>query len=441
MAASVTSSSLRSNFGWVVGLRLVALLITSVATLASTAVVAHAFGTRTVGTLSLAMSITQLVMLADLGMGAVISNAVVDYRSNAVADALTSIRFATRLMWASAVVVIATILVVQSVGAWPLLLGKTLEESEIVALVISLCLAGVAIPLTRSQAIAIGLGAVHVNVVSGIARPLVILGFCAAAAVAHANASWTLVSPALGLIASQLMITMVLRRVRRKDVRAYSGADARERSTGQRLLLRTGGYMSVVNVALPLILATDQLVLSHVAPAGLPEYAMIAQLYLPVWALMTAAGLTLWSHFGTARSVRRKAPEVWTLVAWFAGAGVAGAGALSLAASTLPRAITGGRISPSLLTIACFAALLILQSACLPLGMYLTGHAGLRVQAIVLASMAIVNMPLAIVLAKDVGAGGPALASALLVCALQVPVYAYVVWRNPRIDWKPLCPA
>lgn len=56
--------------------------------------------------------------------------------------------------------------------------------------------------------------------------------------------------------------------------------------------------MLVQAIALPISMQSDRLVLSHVStPSELARYNLGAQLFLPVWQVITASGTALWPVF------------------------------------------------------------------------------------------------------------------------------------------------
>src|SRR3712207_7152710 len=81
-------------------------------------------------------------------------------------------------------------------------------------------------------------------------------------------------------------------------------------------------------------------------PAVLAEYNLAAQMFTPVWAVVSAGGITLWSSFARARASGRPVSPFAT--AWvFAAAAAAMAGAVALASPLLADLASGGEIAPA----------------------------------------------------------------------------------------------
>jgi O-antigen/teichoic acid export membrane protein len=192
--------------------------------------------------------------------------------------------------------------------------------------------------------------------------------------------------------------------------------------------------MLVQLVAVPLAMQSDRLVLSHRTTSSvLAEYNLASQMFTPIWAVVTAGGLTLWPVFARARSRGEGATPF--PVAWAFGAGSAAMSlAVGLAAPLLAEVASGGRIRIGVGTLVAFGALMTLQGLKYPLGMYLTDVRGLRYQAVMIAVMSPVNLGLSWVLAGPLGAAGPVVGSAVGVGLFEVAANAHFVRRRLRGD-------
>ena len=187
-----------------------------------------------------------------------------------------------------------------------------------------------------------------------------------------------------------------------------------------------------MSAALPLGMQSDRLVLSHVAGVEqLATYNLAAQIFTPVWALVAASGMTLWPIFAKDRSTGGSL-NPFPIAASF-GAGAMGA-SLLLAAATpwLTQLASGGRITVSWTVVAAFVALMTMQGLKFPLGMFMTDAHGLRFQAIMVCGMTPFNIALSLLLARQFGALGPVVGSALSVALFQVLANALYVRRRLR---------
>jgi O-antigen/teichoic acid export membrane protein len=65
--------------------------------------------------------------------------------------------------------------------------------------------------------------------------------------------------------------------------------------------------MTVIMIALPVGIQTDRIILSHVTTsAELAQYNLASQMYTPIFALVSAAGFTLWPRFAASRAKNKR---------------------------------------------------------------------------------------------------------------------------------------
>ena len=65
--------------------------------------------------------------------------------------------------------------------------------------------------------------------------------------------------------------------------------------------------MTVIMIALPVGIQTDRIILSHVTTsAELAQYNLASQMYTPIFALVSAAGFTLWPRFAASRAKNKE---------------------------------------------------------------------------------------------------------------------------------------
>ena len=188
-------------------------------------------------------------------------------------------------------------------------------------------------------------------------------------------------------------------------------------------------------IALPLALQSDRIVLSHLGTStDLSEYNLAAQLYAPVWAIVSSAGIALWPVFARVRAGRSDdATSPFRMTAVFAAAGVVMTGALTGAGGWLAARASDGQVHLPLALLLSFAVFMIFQSAKYPLGVYLTDAAGLRFQAYMIMIFLPLNLGLSLPLAARLGASGPVIGSAVGVLLCQVVAnYVYVRRRLER---------
>jgi len=200
-------------------------------------------------------------------------------------------------------------------------------------------------------------------------------------------------------------------------------------------ILATSAYMVVINVAQPIALQSDRIVLSWRSTTDeLARYSLIAQLYQPLLGCIFAVGATLWPYYARRRAEGVIAPrDVWRPVAAFGLLGAVCGGLLVGVGPLLARLVGGDVIDVSVSDMAPWALLVLVQGATIPLGMLLTDPAGLRYQAIALSVMMIVNLPASWALAEGLGAAGPVLCSAATIFVCQtVPCALRARWLTGR---------
>lgn len=180
--------------------------------------------------------------------------------------------------------------------------------------------------------------------------------------------------------------------------------------------------MLIITTASAVGYQTDRLVLSHTTGAiDVGQYSVAAQLFLPLWAIISSAGYTLWGKYAVERDVGGPAPHrFWRTVVIFAVVGVAEAGFLTVVGPPAIKMLLGVHVPWTLC--GAFGLLLAFQATGLPVGMLMTDRRGLRQQATLFSVMVLFNVWLSIRWAHDMGATGPVLASAVAYgCLVLVP--------------------
>jgi O-antigen/teichoic acid export membrane protein len=188
-------------------------------------------------------------------------------------------------------------------------------------------------------------------------------------------------------------------------------------------------------VGLPLALQSDRLVISHrLDPRTLSDYTYAAQLYTPLWSVVSVAAASLWPIFATRASGEAGLRRSWlTSVRLLGLAGAGLAVAYLLLANVIIAFMSAGTAHAPLSLLVSFAALLVVQSLHVGTGMLLISPRQLRFQAACVLALVITNIPLSWVLAPVMGGSGPVVASAVTVTACQlVPgLIAGSRWTSP----------
>lgn len=405
------------------GTRLLVLPVSAVLGIVLTRLVIEEWGTGAFAQYGLLVSLGALLPFADLGLSAAVVNAVAGSPDPAEDPHVRGVLVTTvRVLLVSATVLSVLVLGIGWAGAWPSLLGPgLLPGSGSLAATLCFLLIALALPFGIGQRLLTGLGRNHVSIaIGGLQTPLLLS--------VVALLAWTGV-PAGGYVAVVAYATTALlalactwsaaRRVRPALGRALRDVPRLRTVRGERVA-DLAWPMLVQMVALPLAMQTDRIVLSHRAgPEVLAEYNLAAQMFTPIWALVSAAGITLWPVYRRRRAQGRdESPARMSLAFGAAAGGVAVL--VAVASPLLADVASGGRIALGGGLVVAFTVLMTLQGLKYPAGMYLTDAPGLRFQALMVALMLPVNLGASWVLAGPLGAAGPVLGSALGVALFQV---------------------
>jgi O-antigen/teichoic acid export membrane protein len=405
------------------GVRLVVLPVSAVLGIVVTRLVIDGYGPAAFAQYGLLVGIGALLPFADLGMSAVVMNAVAASESPGTDEhVLRVLVTAVRVLIASAAVLALVGAGITALGLWPGLLGSGLlpGSGPWVALA-SLLLIAIAMPMGIGQRILSGLGRNHLSIaVLGLQTPLVLgalllllhLDAPAGPAVAVLAYGATAVLSAVCCVLAARLVRPAAREVfhRVPRVRSFRGSRVAD----------VAWPMLVQSIALPIAMQTDRIVLSHRADASvLAEYNLGSQMFTPIWAVVSAAGITLWPVFARARARGQHTSPV-PMAGVFGGLAALMAVGVALVSPWLADVASGGRIQLPASLVVCFAVLMTLQGVKYPLGMFMTDPRGLRFQALMIVLMLPVNVGLSWYLAGPLGAAGPVLGSVVGVAGAQV---------------------
>lgn len=426
-ASSAWAQVLRSGAS-----RLVVLVLAAALGIVITRTIVDEYGTAAYAQYGLLIGIGALLPFTDLGLSAAVMNAVGastdPARDGHVEGTLLT---AIRLLLVSALVLGIATVAVTLLGWWPALLGKGLLEGGSTVAAGCLLLIALAVPVGIGQRVLVGLGRNHVAIlVQGLQSPLVLAvllvltsaGLVTGAALAVIPYAVTLVLAVwcawLAARHLQPAVSRALRQVLR--LRSRAGAP----------VFDVAWPMLVQMVAVPLAMQSDRLVLSHVRGSGaLAEYSLAAQMFLPIWALVNAAGYALWPVFARARATGQvRSP--FPLALGFAGAAASIATTVALASPWLAAVATGGQVAVGTGLAVSFVILMVVQAAKFPLGIFLTDARGLRFQALMITLMLPVNLGLSIWLAGPLGVVGPVVGSIVGVLLFELGANAVYVRRR-----------
>ncbi|RFA13013.1 polysaccharide biosynthesis protein [Subtercola boreus] len=391
------------------------------------------FGVDAYAQYGLLSSFPTLLPFADLGIAAVVINAVAGSAAPRTDDYVRrTIVTAFRILIVSGGIMVTIGAIITLAGWWPLLLGKGLMPGGgDVAAFLCIAVFGLVIPLTVGQRILVGLKKTTTQVASqAVVAPFMFLvvgafvvlmvpaGTYLAVVSYIANA---LVSVICLIVAARALKPQVGAAIREiPHVRSYRGVSA----------LGLAWPMLVQMVALPIAMQTGRLLLSHLGTVEqLAEYNLASQLFGIVLQTIAAAGLALWPVYAAARSANRvESPAVPTL--WFLVGGLLMGGVLAALSPMLANFVSGGQIHLGGWLLLAFVVFVGLQAAKYPIGMYMTDKRGLVFQVVPVLVMIPVNIGLSWWLIGIIGAAGPVVGSSAAVLVCQVVPNLWYVSRD-----------
>ncbi len=416
------------------GTRMAILPVSAVLGIVTTRLVIERYGEGAYAQYGLLVGIGSLLPWADLGVSAAVLNAIGSSDDPRHDEYVRRVLVTcTRVLCGSMVVLVALALTITVLGLWPAIFGAGLDrQGGPVAAGICLALIGVAMPLGIGQRVLSGLGKNHVSIaLLGLQAPITLGVVVLLVQQDVAAGSYIAVIPYAASVLIALLALVFASRLLRPVLAEAMRAAFRRGEQGA-AVFNTAWPMLMQMIALPIAMQTDRLLLSHLSgTTALAEYNLATQIYSPVWAVVSAAGFTLWPVFARDRARGAStSPAPISLV--FGGTALAVCLALAAASGLLSDLATGGRIQLSAGLLASYTVLMVGQGLKYPLGMYLTDPGGLRFQAVMIGLLLPVNLGLSWVLAASIGAAGPVLGSAVGVLLFQVLANAWYVRRLRR---------
>jgi O-antigen/teichoic acid export membrane protein len=399
------------------GMRLITLPISTGAGLLTIGITVRSLGPD--GYASVAVVSTLLLLfipMSDLGRGGAVVSAFSDATAVRDGQAEAVLAGALRFLGLVGVGTVALSILVSLVGGWPVLLGEGVGRvaalgttMALVALVVGAC-----VPLSLGGRVLLGVG--RNEIATALAATAPVLALCWTALCAHfaLGPRVFVFAVPISYLGQQVVQCAVALRIGRLSARrlalarSSAAAAARTRAVARPMVL--------IMIGLPLAMQSDRIVLSHVRPSSLAEYSLVAQMYAPLVSLLSTSGAALWPFFASRRSAGEGRQVWWKATLGLGGVGMALGCGLLAGGKTLGSLLGNGQVKTTWPVVFVFAGLLVVQGVQYATGVYLTRPAELRVQAATVCVMVPANLLGSIVLARHVGAAGPALST--LVCLL-----------------------
>jgi O-antigen/teichoic acid export membrane protein len=390
------------------------------------------FGTDAYAQYGLLAALPALLPFADLGIAAVVINAVAGSSTPRTDEYVRrAILTAVRILLVSGSIIIGVGIVISVGGWWPLLLGQGLMPGGSLAAFLCLATFGLVLPLTIGSRILVGLGRTSTQVASqAIVAPIMFLSLATLVAIGAPSGSLIAVLSYIANGAASLLCLIVAARLIRPQVTQALRQVLHPRRHPGVPAIGVAWPMLVQMIALPIAMQTDRLLLSHLTSGTeLAQYNLSSQLFGLVLQTIAAAGITLWPIYAKARAEKRiESPARPTI--WFAAGGLALGLMLAAIAPWLTQYISGGKLTLDPWLIGGFVVFVALQAAKYPAGMYLTDKRGLTFQVWPILASVPLNLALSWWLITPFGAGGPIIGSAIAVLLCQVIPNLWYVQRD-----------
>lgn len=424
-----------AGVGSAAGAKLIAMGISGVLGIITSSLILSHFGVEAFAQYGLLATLPSLLPFADLGIGAVVINAVAQSRDVRNDELMTrTITSALRVLVMSGVVIAGIAVALLLLGWWPALLGEGLSsDSGPLAATLGLGIFGLTLPVTVGIPILVGLGRTSTQVAAqALAAPFTLAGVALCAFFALPAGGYLAVLPYLGTsLVSAVCLYLAARGIRPQLGIAVSRV-ARPRSNPGVPVMGIALPMLIQMIALPVAIQTDRILISHLADSeNLAEYNLAAQFFGIALQIVAAAGLALWPIFARARSDGTIRSPLAPAGVFLLG-GIACGTLIAVLSPWLGGLISGGKVVLDVGLVIWFAVFVALQAVKYPIGMYMTDRSGLRFQVIPTVAMIPVSIGLSLWLIPLWGPSGAVAGSAFAVGLLQVLPYALYVRRDLR---------
>lgn len=420
------------------GVKFIALGISAVLGIIITRVIITNYGTAVFAQYGLLVGLGALIQVNALGVGAPIVNTVAVSKDPGNDDHLRRVVLSSlRVLTLAALVLILIVGLMTAMGWWAPVLGEGLiPGTGPIAAALCMILWAMGMPIGIGQRLLAGLGKNHLTIaISGLQSPIVLLFLLLSLMIGTNTGSFiAVISYAATLIIALICLVLAARMIAPTLTTAIKQIHQRKRFPGAKILDQAGP-MTIIMVALPIAMQTDRIVLSHTAgPADLAQYNLASQMYNPIFALVSAAGFTLWPRFAAARATNKdESPMQLSLV--FGAIGFILAFGVTILSPFLTHFASDGKVQLGWLLVISFSVLMIIQALQYPMGMYLTDRNGLRFQASMVVLLLPANLAISWFLSLHLGASGPVIGSLFTIFIFQV--LANIVYIRFRTKPKP----
>lgn len=410
------------------GASLVARAVSAILALISLPLLVDALSSKKFAIYSVVLSIPTMAAFIDGGLGSGIRSAVAVRHAHGDNDGVrSSTAQGIWIVGEAAVLLSLAGLAAMLLAPWERLLNVDSSTANAVqwSALVTLGIYAISLPISAGSRVLESIGRTHLVALAVVLPSLFLLGTTVALRASGTQSLVTFTTAgALSATTGSVALIFVARRL-------VGGSiwPRRPQSHVRQEIWRTTWPMLIISIALSVSYATDPVVVA--SRAGLDaaaQYAVGLKLSQVVTLTVYATGPALWAHFVRRRATGDPSATSFPLRLVLTYVGLASAVAVPFVAigPSVASWWTSGEISPPTSLFMAFGVWSVILAGQLPLAMRLNDPKGLRFQAATTSLMAIVNLPLSVLLASQVGVAGPVWSSGVCLLTLHaIPLAAY----------------
>jgi O-antigen/teichoic acid export membrane protein len=319
-------------------------------------------------------------------------------------------------------------------GLWPAIIQAPSSISGVAWITATaVALFALWIPLSLGQRLFLGAGKIHLQqVLQGLQAPLT-FGLILAGTLFLGRSAGAL-APLAFFVSMVVIGASTLLWARRFVGPSIRWAVRHLLSPGVRgaRVMNMGLPMLAQTALIPVAVQSDRIVLAHFSTTHeVALYALVAQVFTAVQALVTAAGLSLWPVFTRQRlDGERVRAGMYSLL--FVGVSATMCLVIILVQQPVFELLSRGRLHVGMLLLVAFTLETCVQAALYPIGMSMMDPRGVRFQIPPIVCSVVANIALSVALSRGLGASGPVLATAAATLVFQLIPYAWYVRVRAR---------
>ena len=344
--APTASRSLWSSVIRSAGVKILVLPVSAILGIVNVRLIIENYGPDAFAQYGLLVALGALLPFADLGISAAVMN-VVGASENPHRDERVRLLLVStiRILIGSCAVLLTLTAVITVLGWWPAILGDALDPVT-GPTTAALCLATIAVSLLFgfSQRILAGVGRNDMSIgLLGLQTPIVLVMLIVITQTDSPIGPYIAVIPYLATLLIQMVATLIANRYVSPTLIGALRDVPRLRTVRGGRVFDVAWPMMIQMVALPVAMQTDRIVLSHVStPDQVADYNLAAQMFTPVWAVVSAAGFALWPIFAKQRARQEGSSPVPISLVFGAAAAVVSLG-IALVSPWLAQLASDGR--------------------------------------------------------------------------------------------------